>query len=64
MAAGDKTRGSGRRLQQGQFRFDIRTSFFTMRMVKYQNRLTKEFVESPFLVAFRSRLDKHLSGIV
>lgn len=49
---------------KGRFRFDIGKKFFTMRMVKNWNRLLREIVNSPFLEAFKTRLDKALSKLV
>ena len=60
----DRTEGNGFKLKEGRFRLDIRKKFFTMRVVKYWNRLPRECVAAPSLAVFKARLDGALSNLV
>ena len=52
------------KLRWGRFRLDIRRKFFTQRVMKHWNRLSKEAVDAPSLEAFKARLDVALGSLV
>ncbi|KFU93615.1 hypothetical protein M959_01526, partial [Chaetura pelagica] len=55
---------NGFKLKEGMFRLDIRKKFFTMRVVRYWNRLPREVVDAPSLEVFKARLDEALCSLV
>ena len=46
-----KLRGNGFKLEEGRFRVGIRKKFFTVGVVRHQNRLPSEVVNAPSLEA-------------
>jgi len=63
-ACSDRTRGNSYKLEEGQFRLDMRKKCFIMRVVRCWNRLPTEVVDSPSLEMCKVRLDGVLSGLV
>ncbi|KFV05341.1 hypothetical protein N340_13711, partial [Tauraco erythrolophus] len=55
---------NGFKQKEGRFRLDIRKKFFTLRVMRYWNRLPREVVDAPSLAVFKARLDEALGNLV
>ncbi|KFV04780.1 hypothetical protein N340_12993, partial [Tauraco erythrolophus] len=55
---------NGFKLKEGRFRLDIRKKFFTLRVVRYWNRLPREVVDAPSLEVLKARLDEALGNLM
>ncbi|KFP99046.1 hypothetical protein N329_00717, partial [Haliaeetus albicilla] len=55
---------NGLKLCQEQFRLHIRKRFFTKRVVKHWNRLSREVVDAPSLSVFKRLLDNALNNML
>ena len=55
---------NGFKMEEGRFRLDIKEKFFTVRVVRYWNRLPSEAVDASSLEAFKARVDGALSNLV
>jgi len=63
-ACSDRTRGNGFTLKEGRYRLDISKTFFKMRVVRDQNRLPREVIDTPSLEMLKVWLDGALSNLV
>ncbi|KFV41449.1 hypothetical protein N328_00889, partial [Gavia stellata] len=61
-AYSDRTRSDAFKLKDGKFRLDIRKKFFTMRVMRYWNRLSRKVVDAQTLGVV-NRLDWALSNL-
>ncbi|KFQ15525.1 hypothetical protein N330_11645, partial [Leptosomus discolor] len=52
------------KLKERSFRLDIRKKFFTMKVLKHWNRLSREVREAPSLETFKVRLDEALGNLI
>lgn len=64
MAVRDRTRSLGLKLQQRTFRLETRKNFLPMRVVKRWKKLPREVVDCPSWDIFKSRLARHLAGLL
>jgi len=60
----NRVRGNGNKLKYGTFLFDIRKSFFTVRVAEHGNRLPGEVVESLSLEIIKIWLDRVLGNLL
>lgn len=54
----------GGKLKKGRFILEIRRKFFTQRVVRDWNRLSRETVDAPPLEVFKTRLDVTLNNLI
>ena len=58
------TGGCGLKLKEGRCRLDIRRKIFSVRAVRYWNRLPREVVDAMSLEVFKARLDEALANLI
>ena len=51
-------------MKEGRFRLDVRGKFFTRRVVRCWNGLSREVADAPSLDVFMARLDEALGNLV
>lgn len=60
----DRARRDGFKLKESRFRLVLRIKFFTVRLMRYWNRLPRAAANAPSLEVFKGRLDRALSNLV
>jgi len=61
---GGRTRGNGFKFKEGRFKVNIRNKYFTIKVIRPGNRLSREVVEALTLETFKVRLDGALSNLI
>ena len=51
-------------MKEGRFRLDVRGKFFTRRVVRCWNGLTRQVVDAPSLKVFKAMFDGALGNLV
>jgi len=64
LVTSDRTWENVMKLRQGKFRSDIRTRFFTERVISHCNKLPSEVVTAPRPPEFKEWLDNALSHMI
>lgn len=64
VVSSNRERGNGHKLKYRKIHLNIRKNFFTLRMIKHWNQLSREVMESPSLEITKTRLDIALSNLL
>jgi len=59
-----RTRGNGHKLKQREFHLNTKKNLFSLRVIKYWNRLPRGAVDSPSLEIFKTYLDVALCSLL